>query len=942
LFSDTSINKQSEMLEGKATFELPFNSAFQGIWFRYTIGNAVNLYFDNFYFGPERVDTSAPALVSSNLLSDSSLELSFSEPFEMSKAEFLLNQKPISNFLVQTEKITLYFFEKLGSKQPNSLTLKNICDKKQNCQKDTTISLLYVEPKLHEVLITELLPDPTPSVGLPEAEYIEIYNTSDTPVPIKNLKLADETKNYPFPFTQNLLLPNEFLILFNPKDSVLFSAYSQKIAMNLPILGNEGKTIYLMNQKNDTLDTYTYNLESYQDKQKAQGGYSLEMIHPSRICQKNLNWQASLNPSGGTPGVQNSAWQLGPDVLAPALVNLSFVGSNQIFLRFDEAFIKNENENISCTLNGIQCLISAKGIDTLVLKSIDSLRHKTNYALSCRGIRDCSQNETQLDTNFVFYEQREPKFLEVLINEICFDESKPTYFPPTDFIELHNKGNYAINLQNLFISTNRLDIPLTPVLLYPDSFIILCKADFAKAFGQYGNALGISNFPSLTFNETLSLRNTDGRLIHQVSYKSDWLNKELHLNPLAASLELSPTNNPCLSEEIWHPSLSKKGSTPGKKNSVLKRVDDFSEPHLKISCLKDSLVILTFSESIDSSQIIFRWKDDPNLISPNYFEGNLHKLKIVSSHSNYPQILQIISATDCAKNKMDPQQISLEPSVTAAKGDLLFTEVLFNSYPNQTDFIELHNTNEKPVSLDNLILIRKSVDEANWKEAISLNGPGNCLAGRNTLAIHDNPIELSKNYSVSYLPAILQHPMLALTDEGGIIELRDSNNTCFDSIYYSDELHFELLVQTEGISLERLRLFPLEWGKENWFSSPQMATPGIYREKASTLSKEIFTASPQVFSPNLDGYNDYIAFNLQEAKETTWAKLSILNHEGQLVYESQPNLIGQNYASLRWTGINIFGQLSQAGLYIAVLETQDKTGQREIFRCSFGIAAAKN
>ncbi len=942
LFSDTSINKQSEILEGKATFELPFNAVFQGIWFRYSIGNAANVYFDDFYFGPERVDTSAPVIVFSNLLSDSSLELYFSEPLEMSKAEFLLNQKTVSNYLVQTEKITVYFKEKLVSKQPNTLTLKNICDKQQNCQKDTSINLLYVEPYLYEVLITELLPDPSPSVGLPDAEFMEIYNNSNVPIPLKNLTLADESKTYPFPSTPIVLLPQEFLILFNPKDSALFKAYAQKLAMNLPILGNEGKTFFLLNQKLDTIHSYTYNLSSYQDPQKSQGGYTLEMIHPSRLCQKQLNWQASINPSGGTPGVQNSAWQLGPDTLSPTLLNVSYSGLNQIFLKFNEAIHSNEITPISCTLNGIECLVDTQGTSDLILTLKDSLQHKKSYRLICSGIKDCSLNESIVDTNLAFYEQREPPFLGLLINEICFDETKASFFPSADFIELYNASNYAINLQNLSLSTNRNTIPLAPMVLYPDAFIILCKSDFANEFCKYGNALGLNNFPSLTFNETLTLSNGQGKIIHQVSYKSDWLNNQLYLNPLAASLELSPTNNPCLKEEIWQASLSKLGSTPGRKNSVLKKVDDLTAPHLKMSCLKDSMVLLTFSEDIDSAQIDIRWKNGSNLISPSYFENNLQKLSVDARNFNLPQDLQIWAAQDCAGNKMPPEQIAIEPSVFAQPGDIVFTEILFDSYPNQTDFLELHNTNVKPINLDNLILIRKSIDAPEWKEVISLNGPGNCLSPNKTLAFHENPIQLSKNYSTSYLPAILQHPMLSLTDEGGIVELRDSNNFCLDSLYFSNDLHFELLVQTEGISLERLHLFPMDKGNSNWFSSAQMATPGLYFEKTNPLLKEAFTATPQVFSPNLDGYNDFVTFNLKDIKETAWARLNILNHQGQLVYESEPNLIGQNHASLRWTGLNRFGQISEAGIYFAVLEMQDKNGHRDIYRCSFAIAASKH
>ena len=63
----------------------------------------------------------------------------------------------------------------------NKLTLSNIADKKLNVANDTTIQLIYADPivsSLGDIVINEVMADPTPREDLPENEFIELFNTT--------------------------------------------------------------------------------------------------------------------------------------------------------------------------------------------------------------------------------------------------------------------------------------------------------------------------------------------------------------------------------------------------------------------------------------------------------------------------------------------------------------------------------------------------------------------------------------------------------------------------------------------------------------------------------------------------------------------------------------------------------------------------------------------
>ncbi len=87
-------------------------------------------------------------------------------------------------------------------------------------------------------------------------------------------------------------------------------------------------------RKANVLDVVNYDINWYQDVVKVNGGWSLELINPNLLCQGSLNWIASNNASGGTPGSQNSVHDNTPDATAPAVVSANFSSNTQVQIEF--------------------------------------------------------------------------------------------------------------------------------------------------------------------------------------------------------------------------------------------------------------------------------------------------------------------------------------------------------------------------------------------------------------------------------------------------------------------------------------------------------------------------------------------------------------------------------------------------------------------------------
>ncbi|RYF81402.1 MAG: lamin tail domain-containing protein, partial [Chitinophagaceae bacterium] len=158
----------------------------------------------------------------------------------------------------------------------------------------------------YQIVITEIMADPSPVVALPNAEYIEIKNVSATAFNLAGWKISDASSTATIA-TSLVLQPDSLVILCANSNVAAFSVYGRTIGVtSFPSLDNDGDLLTLRSSQNKVIHSVSYSTGWYGNEAKKDGGWSLEMIDPKNPCGGKDNWKASLNNLGGTPGKTNS------------------------------------------------------------------------------------------------------------------------------------------------------------------------------------------------------------------------------------------------------------------------------------------------------------------------------------------------------------------------------------------------------------------------------------------------------------------------------------------------------------------------------------------------------------------------------------------------------------------------------------------------------------
>ncbi len=528
-------------------------------------------FFDNLYAGPILNDTIAPVLDSLVISGPQQLLCVFNEicdSISLKDAmhfEILNSIHPITVLILDTKRVQLIFKDNFKTNTFLSLMVTGIKDTAGNMIKPVSKTFYYSRPdtaKFHQLLITELMPDPNPVVGLPDKEYIEITNHSGGFIQLNSCVLHDPSggKNLP-----NMILPPDSII-------VMYA---------IPSLNNAGDHLWLTNQKGDIIHDINYDLTWFKDDKKKNGGWSLEMINMDNLCAGANNWGASMDKAGGTPGQPNSvgAYHLS-DTAAPRLVSILPFNDSIIELVFNEEIDSINSSQFKLYKNGqvqqtsfVNMASDYKGLFCLIQFIPDS---DSVYKLAIDGIKDCAGNGCRANISTLQWPSLSRRN-ELIINEILFNPKSGGY----DFIELYNNSNKAFDLSKHFIAvldeTNQYKsidrICNTQLILQANQYLLLSE-NTAKICSNYqcknadAKLVDFAKMPALPDDEgNLLIVNMIGKIVDSLKYSEGW-HFPLLSDKEGVSLErINFTSSPRLMDN-WHSAASVVGfATPGYLNS---------------------------------------------------------------------------------------------------------------------------------------------------------------------------------------------------------------------------------------------------------------------------------------------------------------------------------------------------------------------------------------
>lgn len=938
-------------------------SSFSGVRCRFTSTRKDLFWFDDFVVtGAPVVDATPPAVSGVSVITNQQLRVVFSEPLDAVTATNTLNYQinggignPASAQVdpQNASAVLLNLTLPILNSTLYQISISNVQDLAGNTMANATLPFALIIPATGDVVINEIHPDPTPPLGLPEFEFIELYNRTSFPLDLGNWTITVGTSQRVLP-AGLVIQPDSFLILADPAGNGFFPA-------GLPIhfmsswasLTNSGALLTLTSAGGIQMDQVNYTLDYYNNTARSGGGWSMERRTAAEFCGGARNWSASNDALGGTPGRSNSNLisTLSPLILEDVIAE----GPTQILATFNKELDVNSiqasdffiDQGIGTPLNATMV---GPGQVRMVLSSV--LNTSTIYnltlqdtLLACRG-QAAALSQT---LDFVFYV---PEAFDVVIHEIMADESPAVGLPATEWIEIRNRRNFPIPMRNWTLQVGNSTITLPAARLEPDSFLVLVAASFVPSFPGIAT-MSLNSLPNMTNSSgTLTLRAPNGAFVHSVAYSDAWYGSSAKAAG-GWTLEMRDPNNPCGGAGNWTASSNPTGGTPGLRNSANGLNPDETRPLLlRAGLFQPDTAILYFNEpilpaSLTASDFAFH-TNAANPVDYRLVEPLLTRILVKLPETPQPgQVYPIWiqgDVRDCAGNLAAADTVWIGIPETPEFNDIILNEVLAAATGSNVDFVEIYNNSSKLIDLAQLrlggydsILVQVTSPRVinDWPLHLA---PGEYLV-------------LSTNQNI--VKAFYQTPaprnfwdmssFVSLAKEAGNVGLATVGFEVLDALSYTKDFQFSLLNSIDNVSMERILQNQPTQNPRNWTSAAQQvgfATPGYRNSQSGVLAplSGNFTVEPPIFSPDNDGYQDQLMVQYQLAEPGFLGTVKVFDAAGREVAMLANNELLGMQGFWIWDGVINDGSKARVGVYALTFEIFAPDGRKDFFKKAVTIA----
>ncbi|MEO8796159.1 MAG: lamin tail domain-containing protein, partial [Daejeonella sp.] len=305
------------------------------------------------------------------------------------------------------------------------------------------------------------------------------------------------------------------------------------------------------------------------------------------------------------------------------------------------------------------------------------------------------------------------------------------------------------------------------------------------------------------------------------------------------------------------------------------------------------------------------------------------------------------NVSDCTGTLIDARFNRLEFFIPKeiSKDNILISEILFNPRPEGVDFVEIYNNSESPLDLQELYLANISKDTIANKKQVSKKQF--LINPHQYLVLTVDPENIRKEYFTESTSVFIKMASLpAFNDDKGTVVLL-SKNRVIDRFDYSEKMHFQLIKDPEGISLERSSFSRASNEPGNFRSataSSGFATPGYKNSQAvNEISfEDEFKLRSKTFSPDNDGYEDELEISYRFQNPGWVANISVYNEKGVLVKKLLNNFTLSSDGIVNWDGFDENSKISPVGIYLIYVDLFDAEGKTKRYRKTCVLAQQLN
>lgn len=629
-----------------------------------------------------------------------------------------------------------------------------------------------------------------------------------------------------------------------------------------------------------------------------------------------------------------------PDLDPPVWNALTVLDATHLSLTFNEFLaLEAENESVYHLLPGdIQPSAAMLSGNEIELSFDQPFSDGVSYTLMITEVADTSGNTVaDLEMSFNYFEVSPANQFDLLINEIMADPNPTVSLPNAEYLEVYHNGTMTLDLGEYKLVVGSKSVHLPNRLIFPDDYLILCDVVDTSFFTDFGIVIGVEDMPSLTNTGTsVALVNGLNADIHRVDYSIQWYGDPAK-DDGGWSLELINPLNVCADIENWQASNDLKGGTPGAVNSVLNTEPDLDGPMLiDVVPSESNRLLLRFDESIlDEILDLNLFQIQPSLSLGGGFVSGVNEIVLAYNQPFEASViytLTIISVKDCQGNEKNDQSASFGIPELIEEGDLLINEILFNPATGGARFIELLNASAKILNTNEIVIgeINRFGVDIESVTTQKLIFPGDIIV------LTSDPQDILSRYQVPQPNQLIEANLPGWNNDIGNVSVL-SNGIVIDSFSYDENWHNPTLDDVNGVSLERISTNAITTNQNTWHSAAEtagFATPTGPNSQFINLESpdKPFSFVSTTFSPDQDGFEDFLTITFQNTLLDGTASVNIYNSAGRLIRKLARNqTIGSN-ALIQWDGTNDDGEVQRIGTYIVTLEIFNPDGEVQSFK----------